>query len=325
MGKKLDIVDFLRGFSIFTIVLMHLIQSYDLPVTLNKAAAFGGAGVHVFILCSGFGLYLSFLHKPLTYHNFIKRRFGKIYFPYIAIILVSAVWKFHTLGIFDWQAVLSHIFLYKMFFPEYESSFGGQMWFISTIIQFYIAWPLMVKLAKMKRGILISLLISLGWATFVAILGNDDERVWNSFFLQYIWEFQLGMWLAQKYFKNPKQNVIPQWRHIVGGIIIGMTLTGIMAWSSGVLKLYNDIPSLMGYLSVLLFIYKLNISAVNSFFSYTNRISYEWYLVHILAFGVVKYYLNGMLPCIIEGASCLAISYMCAYLYDALLKQCKMK
>ena len=325
MGKKLDIVDFLRGFSIFTIVLMHLIQSYDLPVTLNKAAAFGGAGVHVFILCSGFGLYLSFLHKPLTYHNFIKRRFGKIYFPYIAIILVSAVWEFHTLGIFDWQAVLSHIFLYKMFFPEYESSFGGQMWFISTIIQFYIAWPLMVKLAKMKRGVLISLLISLGWATFVAILGNDDERVWNSFFLQYIWEFQLGMWLAQKYFKNPKQNVIPQWRHIVGGIIIGMTLTGIMAWSGGVLKLYNDIPSLMGYLSVLLFIYKLNISAVNSFFSYTNRISYEWYLVHILAFGVVKYYLNGMLPCIIESASCLAISYMCAYLYDALLKQCKMK
>ena len=29
--KKLEIVNFLRGFSIFTIVLMHLIQSYQIP------------------------------------------------------------------------------------------------------------------------------------------------------------------------------------------------------------------------------------------------------------------------------------------------------
>ena len=62
--KKLDIVNFLRGYSIFTIVLMHLVQSYPLPSWLMKVTAFGGAGVHVFILCSGFGLYLSYLNKP---------------------------------------------------------------------------------------------------------------------------------------------------------------------------------------------------------------------------------------------------------------------
>lgn len=56
--KKLDVVNFLRGFSIFTIVLMHLVQSYPLPGVLMKASSLGGAGVHVFILCSGFGLYL---------------------------------------------------------------------------------------------------------------------------------------------------------------------------------------------------------------------------------------------------------------------------
>ena len=65
--KKLDVINFLRGYSIFTIVLMHLVQSYSLPSWAMKATSFGGAGVHVFILCSGFGLYLSYLNKPLGY------------------------------------------------------------------------------------------------------------------------------------------------------------------------------------------------------------------------------------------------------------------
>lgn len=34
--KKLEVIDYLRGFSIFTIVLMHLIQSYSIPSILQK-------------------------------------------------------------------------------------------------------------------------------------------------------------------------------------------------------------------------------------------------------------------------------------------------
>lgn len=75
--KKIEIIDYLRGFSIFTIVLMHLIQSYPIPQIIRTASSFGGAGVHVFILCSGFGLYLSHLNKPLSYINFLKRRIYK--------------------------------------------------------------------------------------------------------------------------------------------------------------------------------------------------------------------------------------------------------
>ncbi len=77
MTRKLDVVNFLRGYSITTIVLMHLVQGYGLPGWAFKATSFGGAGVHVFILCSGFGLYLSYLNKPLGYKAFLrKREFG---------------------------------------------------------------------------------------------------------------------------------------------------------------------------------------------------------------------------------------------------------
>lgn len=50
--------------------------------------------------------------------------------------------------------LLGNLFLFKMFVPEQESSTGGQMWFISTIIQFYIAWLLIVRLISLNREVL---------------------------------------------------------------------------------------------------------------------------------------------------------------------------
>ena len=79
-----------------------------------------------------------------------------------------------------------NLLLFKMFVPELESSMGGQMWFVSTIIQFYLAWPLIVKLFN-TRGVKLALIISLLWSTTVGLLGYAEEQVWNSFFLQYLW------------------------------------------------------------------------------------------------------------------------------------------
>lgn len=97
MNKKLEVVDFLRGFAIFTIALMHLVQG-SLTGALNKAASLGGAGVHVFILVSGFGLYLSYRNKPLGYGEFLKKRFGKVYCPYVVAVLLWGGWFLLSLG-----------------------------------------------------------------------------------------------------------------------------------------------------------------------------------------------------------------------------------
>lgn len=40
--KKLDVVNFLRGYSIFTIVIMHLVGMLGISGIWEKAAAFGG-------------------------------------------------------------------------------------------------------------------------------------------------------------------------------------------------------------------------------------------------------------------------------------------
>lgn len=212
MIKRSNLVDFLRGYSISTIVLFHLLMNYSLPEWLDKAINFGGAGVHVFILCSGFGLYLSYLNKPLTYINFLKRRFMKVYLPFVIIIALSFLIP-NAPGHGNWYALWGNIFLFKMFDNSINDTFGGQMWFISMIFQFYLCFPLIVKffnkIGKSKIRLFTALLISLSWATFTGYMGKADCRIWNSFFLQYLWEFVLGMEIARRYIQNPHGIKLP--------------------------------------------------------------------------------------------------------------------
>lgn len=317
MRKKLEVVDFLRGFSITTIVFMHLLQSYPLPSWLMKASSFGGAGAHLFILCSGFGLYLSYLNKPLKYKDFLLKRFGRIYWPMAILCLVTAFWMLYQ-GKEIWMPLLGNLFLFKMFVPELECSMGGHMWFISTIIQFYIAWPLIVWLINVKRRGWLALVISLSWATMVSMIGCAEERVWNSFFLQYLWEFCLGMKLAELYHKRPEFFTVLKWKYLIPVCMVAVVLTGLMGTAGYPWKLYNDIPSLIGYTSLALIMYKIGITRINTFFCHTNKFSYEWYLVHVLVFHVVKHFVGGRIPTLLEMTICILVSYVVAIGYARL-------
>ena len=313
--RKLDVVNFLRGYSIFTIVIMHLVGMLGISGIWEKAVAFGGAGVHVFILCSGFGLYLSYLRKPLGYVAFLKKRFTRIYMPMAVLCVATAVWM-ACMGREWFMPLWGNLLLFKMFVPELESSMGGQMWFVSTIIQFYLAWPLIVKLFNIRRGVKLALIISLLWSTIVGLLGYAEERVWNSFFLQYLWEFCLGMKMAEIYHGNPKVLEVPRWKYLLPLCVAGVGLTGIMGFAGWPWKLYNDIPSLVGYMSLALIIYKVGIKPLNRLLEWTNRFSYEWYLVHMLVFDIIFYYIGHNAPIAVVFVLCLLLSYSTAIAYS---------
>lgn len=323
MNKKLEVVDFLRGFAIFTIVLMHLTQNY-LPGTLNKAAAFGGAGVHVFFLVSGFGLYLSYLRRPVGYGEFLKKRFGKVYWPYAIAVIVWIIWNLVSRGKLMLQEGLSHLLLYKMFIHELDVSFCYPYWFISTIIQFYLCWPLIVRLIRSWGGQYIAIAISIAWSTIVGILGFEELRPWSSFFLQYLWEFCLGMWIAERIYEG-NDNLVDvremKYSWLLVCAIAGMGLSAFMAWNGGWLKLYNDIPSLMGYLSVALLIYKIGMEGVYKFFVQTSGFGYELYLVHSLVFVIMAFLLKGIIPLYLMLILSLIGAYTIGYAYSWLLKK----
>ena len=116
-----------------------------------------------------------------------------------------------------------------------------------------------------------------------------------------------------------------RWWWLVGGVTLGMGLTGLMAWNGGILKLYNDIPSLVGYLSLMLLIYKVGIGTVNRFFEWASGFGYELYLVHSLVFIVMAFFLKGVLPLAALLALSLAAAYAVAYGYQRILKTCRLK
>lgn len=110
--RKFELIDFLKGFSIFTIIIFHLLQDVADSGLFVNAISFGGTGIHAFILLSGFSLYYSYLNKPLSYIQFLQRRFGKIYLPYIIVVAISALLSF-WLPLYQntWYSFLGHVFM----------------------------------------------------------------------------------------------------------------------------------------------------------------------------------------------------------------------
>lgn len=112
--KHFEIVDYLKGYAIFTIVMFHLLLG-QVRGFFGTAINFGGAGVHVFILCSGFGLYLSHMRKKISYGQFMKRRILRVHLPFVLVVLLTVLipWNKFSLG-----ALLSNVLFYKMFFED---------------------------------------------------------------------------------------------------------------------------------------------------------------------------------------------------------------
>ena len=92
-----------------------------------------------------------------------------------------------------------------------------------------------------------------------------------------------------------------------------------MAFHSERLKLFNDIPALLGYTLVPLCLYFFPI--FRAVFNSISFFSYELYLTHILTFATVFHFLspNGLRAELVVGAVSLALSLVLAYGYKRLL------
>lgn len=286
--RRLEIIEFLKGYAIFTIMIFHFLQVINLPYPYSQFISFGGTGVHLFVLLSGFGLYLSYLKKPTNYFTFLKKRISKIYIPYVVIVILSALISL-VIPLYknSLYAFGGHVFLYKMFDESIVGSYGYPLWFISMIIQFYIIFiPLAHIFKKLKPNhfILFGVAGSVLWIITVLALGKESLRVWNSFFLQFLWEFVIGMVLALKYTQNNYKfefKISNITLLIIG--IVSCALYGLIAIEGGWIgKMVNDVPALIGYSAIAVFVYRLNIKRVNRFFIYSGHISFSLYLLHTL-------------------------------------------
>lgn len=298
--KRFELVDFLKGYSISATMLFHYSKHLEFSNPFGGVLSFGGTGVHLFILLSGFGLYYSHIRKPLPYLMFLKKRLSKIYVPYIFVVLLSAfisifIPVYHN----SLYALGGHVFLYKMFDETIIGSYGYPLWFISMILQFYITFYIIIWLkSKLKDNpfLIVSFIISISWTIFVLWIGKGNERIWNSFFLQYFWEFSLGIFIAEKASKNEKlitKDIHQLLLLTIGGV--SCLIGGFLALKGGDAgKLLNDFFALTGTALLSIFLYNLKIKPIHQFFLFVGKISTAVYLLHILVILIISNLFSGL-------------------------------
>jgi peptidoglycan/LPS O-acetylase OafA/YrhL len=324
--KKFDIIDFLKGYSILTIIIFHYLQTLNLPSPYSRFINFGGTGVHLFVLLSGLGLYLSYLGKREGYLTYLRKRFSKVYIPYVIVVLISAaITVFYKIYEGSWYALGGHLFLYKMFDEKIIGSYGYPLWFISMIFQFYFAFYIIIYIKQsLKREsffLIASLAISVIWAILVLELQKESVRVWNSFFLKYLWEFALGMIIASLLHNGFNfENRIKSIFILMIGIICCAIYGGMVFLMGEVGNLFNDIPALIGYSSLAVWLYLLKVKFINSFFLFTGKVSYSLYLMHTLIISIIAFTITGLSPLSILVVA-LLFSYLTSYYYQFVINK----
>lgn len=138
------VIDILRTFSIFAVILVHTttrtleVTSYNLLKTpwtlfLNQAARFA---VPLFFMISGFVLELNY-HLHESYFAYLKKRFSRIFIPYV---FWSLIYYF-----FVYAKGRDPDFLKSLLFGE--ASY--QLYFIPSLLIFYLLFPLIHKYFKL--------------------------------------------------------------------------------------------------------------------------------------------------------------------------------
>lgn len=299
---RIEFLDFGRGLAILGIVLYHY-TDWMTTGAAAQALSLAGSGVHVFILLSGFGMTLSrFAETP---RRFYARRFARVCVPYyLFVTFVFLANQLHAYYPGDGMyAYLGHIFWYKMFDSAIIGSFGEHLWFLSPLLVLYLLFPLLNRaLARVGgfRLVLVALLVSSAWWVLVIATDRVADPAYRRFFLQFIWEFCLGMAMGQAY----RDRGIEFWRTRVSHVVLaagaGLAVMAALVEFGGVAgRFLNDVPALVGYTALIVLLYRAGSALfprVVAVVSALGTMSLELYLVHMFFERVVSAAVGPGLP-----------------------------
>ncbi len=167
-------------------------------------------GVNLFVIASGFGLYLSHLKsgKPLNLKEFFVKRVWRL----MPAAILSIIVLFFVKGFFlnqwftqDWYLNMFpffgglNLFSDSWFFPP----INGETWFLGLIVQLYLFFPLLVWMYERmgeKKFLLMLLLVSVAFRGFYYVFWKDTiSSLSYGFSIGRLFEFGFGMVVARKF------------------------------------------------------------------------------------------------------------------------------
>lgn len=305
-----------------SIVLYHLLINAHLPPLLARANQIGGSGIYVFLFASSYGLFFS---RTTSWSTFYLKRFQKVLLPYyVAVTLIFITNHFVALYPAGWPEYLSHLLLYKMFYGPYMESFGPHFWFVSTIVQFYLLWPVLLAASKRLSTtalLCLSLLISLLYSGLMIKMGVQHERIWCSSAIQYLWLFALGLVMARQQWL-PKVLQLGAVRHVllvVVALAVALLLNKFAGQYDNVL---NDYFMFIAFFSgcVLLFLLGQQLPALARAVMWLESFSYSLYLTHLFIFALYLKAMGKLEISLYEVPIVVALCVVGALLFDKLVQ-----
>lgn len=181
-GRRLPVLDGLRGVAILLVLMDHLFWSNSNPAggraiqLLARVRSAGWVGVDLFFVLSGFlitGILYDTLGQEHFFRNFYARRSLRIFPLYYGFLFVMTV--IVTLMGWHWSPMIYRALSYTQNLslgrlPEFTDAPWvniNHFWSLAVEEQFYLVWPLLIFLLKTRRrialaagcGVIASLLI----------------------------------------------------------------------------------------------------------------------------------------------------------------------
>jgi surface polysaccharide O-acyltransferase-like enzyme len=162
---RIDEIDILRGFTFLAIVMQHTLAHYIYSPDISRWNALGSAfllvvvrfAVPMFIFITGLVLFYNYNGDEFNYWSFLKKRFTQILVPYFIWTVIYFVWFSFMSGVPS--ATLGTIVIKIMKLALFGEGYY-HLWFMVTILQFYLFFPLfrvIISKNKVRSSIILSI------------------------------------------------------------------------------------------------------------------------------------------------------------------------
>lgn len=266
----------LMGFAILWIMTYHF-SFFQIPF-LDSITQFGYAGVEIFMLVSGYGLYCS-LENDNNLVYFYKKRFFRIFPIYYLVGIVDSIIVFH-------DNLLEYFFRYSTIGFWINSYYAD--WYIPTIICLYLIAPFIKQLYDNNKKylcILVALLL-----IFIAFTFADTIDRAHFFTIYRVPAFIFGMFCAY-WVKYNMSSIFYYITTIIGLPIFFYLYTHYpVVYNFRFFSFLFLMPSIV--ISLILFIRYTNIKFFSHTLSEMGKASLEIYLVqgifyHLVIFKII--------------------------------------
>ena len=200
----------LMGWAILWIMMLHFDFNQIKP--LGFIAQYGYAGVEIFILVSGFGVFFS-LEKDNSIIRFYKKRLLRIFPTYYLLGIIASLLLFH-------DSILSYLFRYSTI--GFWTGGIYWEWYIPSIVMLYIIAPVLKQFFDRKLFVLLCTIAFAILFLVYYIIDKDIVDRAHFFFFYRIPAFIFGMACAY-WLKHRVSN-----KYYILILIIGIPLFAIL-------------------------------------------------------------------------------------------------